>query len=140
MSLVVIDASAVVEYLLRTDLGVELRARIEAPAADLHAPALCDVEVASALRRAMADRRATERRAREALADYLDLPLTRHGHATLMSRMLELRANFTASDATYAALAERLGASLLTADRALARAATEHLALEVEGPFGSDRR
>ena len=62
-----------------------------------------------------------------AVADYLDLPLTRHAHTPLLPRMLELRENFSAYDATYVALAELLGASLLTADRALARAAVRHV-------------
>jgi predicted nucleic acid-binding protein len=45
--------------------------------------------------------------------------------------MLELRENFTAYDAAYAALAERLGASLLTTDAPLAHAVTSHLGVPV---------
>ena len=60
-------------------------------------------------------------RAQEALQDYLDLPLTRHGHLGLIRRCLELRTSFSAYDATYVALAEGLGADLITADRRLAR-------------------
>jgi predicted nucleic acid-binding protein len=37
-------------------------------------------------------------------------------------RILDLRPNFSAYDATYVALAERLAAGLLTADERLARA------------------
>jgi predicted nucleic acid-binding protein len=61
-------------------------------------------------------------RAEEALQDYLDLPLIRHGHEAILPRVLQLRENFSAYDATYAALAEALDASLLTADAGLARA------------------
>ena len=63
-----------------------------------------------------------ESRAEEALTDYLDLPLTRHGHQALLHRILALRANFSAYDASCVALAERLRAPFLTADRRLARA------------------
>lgn len=69
----------------------------------------------------------SETRAEEALRDYVDLPLTRHGHLHLLARMLILRRNFSAYDATYIALAERLGARLVTTDQKLARAAERHL-------------
>ena len=116
-----------VEFLLRTPRAEWVADLATAPDADLHVPALCDVEVSAALRRAMQLHRLSIRRAEEALADYLDLPLTRHAHTPLLPRMLELRENFSAYDATYVALAELLGASLLTADRALARAAVRHV-------------
>lgn len=64
----------------------------------------------------------SEERARDALNDYSQLPITRHGHLLLLGRTLALRTNFTAYDATYLALAERLGADLLTEDHAFARA------------------
>ena len=43
-------------------------------------------------------------------------------HGPILGRVLELYENFSVYDATYVALAEALGASLLTADRRLARA------------------
>jgi predicted nucleic acid-binding protein len=81
------------------------------------------VEVASALRKGLLSRQMTEKRAAEALADYRDLPMTRYGVEPLLDRLLALRENFSAYDACYVALAERLEASLLTADERLARAA-----------------
>lgn len=99
---------------------------VEAEEHDLHAPALCDVEMTAVLRRALLRRRLDSRRARAALADYLDLPLVRHGHRGLLGRILELGRNFSAYDAAYVSLAERLGGTLLTADEALARAARKH--------------
>jgi len=77
------------------------------PEADIHVPSLCDVEVVAGLRRGLAHRLLAEERAAEAIDDYLDLPVTRHGHQALVSRVLELRRNFSAYDATYVALAVR---------------------------------
>ena len=68
-----------------------------------------------------------ERRAEEASEDYLDLPITRHGHQSLVVRMLELRSNFSAHGAAYVALTELLGGHMLTADEPLARAIEAHL-------------
>jgi predicted nucleic acid-binding protein len=72
-------------------------------------------------------------RAVELIEDYLALPLTRHGHEALVLRIFELRDNFTPYDASYAALAEALGAELLTADRRLAHAAAAYLDVVVHG-------
>jgi predicted nucleic acid-binding protein len=93
---------------------------------DLHVPALCDVEIVAGLRRAVLRREVSGERAVEAIQDYLDLPIIRHGHSQLLMRILDLRPNFSASDATYVALAERLAAGLLTADERLARAVRTH--------------
>lgn len=126
-----VDASTVVEYLLGTPRGGKLESLLLDSSVDLHVPALCDVEVASVLRRALLRRRLGQDRALDALEDYLDLPLIRHGHTYLLGRVVGLRRNFSAYDATYIALAEWLGASLLTADERLARAAQAHAGIEV---------
>lgn len=68
----------------------------------------------------------SESRMRLALEDYLDLPITRHGHVGLLAGILDLRANFSVYDATYLALAETLAAPLLTADDRLVRGARSH--------------
>jgi len=123
VQVLVADASALVEFILRTPVGDRLNSVVTAPGTDLHVPALCDVEVASALRSALLGNVIPVLRAQQALQDYLDLPLTRHGHPALLTRILELHPTVSAYDATYLALAEALGAPLLTADRRLARAA-----------------
>jgi predicted nucleic acid-binding protein len=102
---------------------------VEDASADVHVPALCDVEVVSALRRLVLKRRISLERAREALGSYLELPLERESHEALLSRVLDLRNNFGAFDAVYAALAESQDATLVTADDRLARAVREHLSL-----------
>jgi predicted nucleic acid-binding protein len=129
LTIVIPDASALVEYLLRTESFRWIQTAISDVDHDLHVPALCDVEVTAALRRALLIGVLDERRAGEAVEDYLDLPLTRHGHQSLIIRMLGLRDNFSAYDATYVALAERLGGGFLTADRPLARSVGAHLGI-----------
>jgi predicted nucleic acid-binding protein len=102
---------------------------LRSPEADLNVPALCDVEIVAGLRRAVSRNVAKPGRAELALSQYLDLPLIRHGHQSLLSRALELRENFGAYDACYVALAERLEAELLTADESLSRAVRTHTRL-----------
>lgn len=99
---------------------------IEDPDTDLHVPALCDVEVSAALRRALLAGAIDERQALDALDDYLDLPLTTHGHRALLHRVIALRHNLSAYDATYVALAEAMQATLLSADRPLLLAVQQH--------------
>ena len=57
-----------------------------------------------------------------AVRDLRDLNLTRHAHEPLLDRVWALRDHFSAYDAVYVALAEVLGASLVTCDRRLAHA------------------
>lgn len=131
MKTVVADGSALVEYLLRTEHGAAVEAILRDDRTDVAVPALCDVEVCSALRGAVLRRRLSPDRAAEALSDYRDLPLSHHGHLALLERIHSLRDSFSSYDGAYVALAERLGARLVTGDRALARAVRGHLDLEV---------
>ena len=59
-------------------------------------------------------------RGRDLLEDLDRFPLERYGHRLLLPRAWELRANVTAYDAVYLALAEALDAPLVTRDQALA--------------------
>jgi predicted nucleic acid-binding protein len=61
-----------------------------------------------------------EGRARQALRDVRDLDVERYPHEPLLPRVWQLR-NIAAYDAAYLALAEALGARLLTSDARLAR-------------------
>lgn len=131
MRRVVADASAFVEYLFRTPRAAAIGRVVEADDVELHVPALCDIELAAVVRRSLLATRVREHRAAEAILDYLDLPLTRHGHTALIARVVQLRSNFSAYDATYVALAEQLNAGLLTADDALGRAARSHTRVAV---------
>lgn len=119
------------EYLLRTQTSESVKVVVRDPDADLHVPALCDVEFAAALRRGIAEKLFSPSRAQQALEDFLDLPLTRHGHRSLLKRILELRSNFSAYDAAYVALAENLEAELLTEDGSLRRAVEAHTRIKL---------
>ncbi len=120
--MIVVDASAVLELLLGTESSPRAAARLLDPAESLHAPHLLDIEVAQVLRRFVAAGELTATRGREALDDLGAMPITRYPHDILLPRIWELRANLTAYDAAYVALAEALGAPVLTSDTRLARA------------------
>jgi predicted nucleic acid-binding protein len=126
---IVVDASAIVDFV--ADLGAgELQDRI-ASDRDLHAPHIIDVEVASALRRLAASGRVSADRAADALRDAFDLPIARYPHRALLERAWELRATVAIADGVYIALAEYLGASLLTCDARLARTTGHEATVEL---------
>ena len=127
----VVDASALIELLLGTTAATAVGARLFAPGETLHAPHLLDVEVANVLRRYAAKGQIDSERGRLALVDLADLPIRRYAHDRLLPRIWELRANLTAYDAAYVALAEALDAPLLTRDRRLAAAAGHYATIEL---------
>lgn len=89
---------------------------------DLAAPDLVDVETVSVLRRRWLAGTLPDRRFVAAVDDLEQLLVERVPALPLMRRAYELRANVTAYDASYVALAELLGCELLTADQRLAKA------------------
>jgi predicted nucleic acid-binding protein len=128
---IVVDASALVEVLLRTPAAAAVWDRLFSTEQTLHAPHLIDVEVTQVLRRYAASGRVEPGRCRDALDDLLDFPLDRCPHDLLLRRVWELRHNITAYDAVYVALAEALNAPLLTRDRRIAAAAGHHARVEL---------
>ncbi|MGH7729157.1 MAG: type II toxin-antitoxin system VapC family toxin [Vulcanimicrobiaceae bacterium] len=121
--MIVVDASALLEVLLRTPAAETVERRLFERRQTFHAPHLLDVEVAQVVRRYAAAGEIGAERGRAALADLEDFPLQRYPHGFLLPRVWELRQNLGAYDALYVALAEVLDAPLLTRDRRLARAA-----------------
>ena len=117
----VVDAS-VLATALGDDSADGDTARARLRGEDLAAPELIDLEVVSVLRSQLAAGLLDTRRAALALQDLVDLPLRRASHRPLLARCWELRANLSAYDAAYVALAEALDSVLLTADERLARA------------------
>lgn len=115
----VVDASVLVELLTMSPLGQRAVEHVRA-AAPLHLPHLADVESLSVVRGLAAGGVIAAERGAQALADLRDFPAQRWPAHMLFERMWELRDNVTAYDAAYVALAEALGARLITADRKLA--------------------
>ena len=117
----VLDASAVVEWLLGSERGESVVAlMMEDPDASFLAPNLLDVEVVQAFRRLVRSGVVTDERATGAVELLGVLPLERRPAAALVQRMWRLRDALTAHDAAYVALAEVLGCPLLTCDARIA--------------------
>ena len=128
--MIVLDASVVVDLLLRND-SAAIEARVLSDGESLHAPHLLDVEVAHVLRRFSQGNEVSATRAQQAMVHLLDLPIQRYGHEAFLPRIWALRFNLTAYDATYVALAEGLGAPLLTRDRKLSSTPGHAAAIDV---------
>lgn len=119
--MIVVDASVIVTGLADDgDDGDRVRERLRGER--LVAPHVIDLEVVSAWRRLLSAGHVDERRVTLALADLDALRLDRVAHGPLVARCWDLRHNLTVYDAAYVALAELLGADLLTADARLAAA------------------
>jgi predicted nucleic acid-binding protein len=104
---IVVEASAMVDALVGNPADPHLLAAIADE--DLHAPALLDFEVASALRGHLLAGKLSQARCAEAVEDFAALNIERH-------QMTALRDNFTVYDAAYVVLAQALDAPLVTAD------------------------
>jgi predicted nucleic acid-binding protein len=128
---IVVDASALLEVLLRTAAAKLVEDRLFAPRQTLHAPHLVGVESAQVIRRYAAKGEIDAERGRMALADLADFPLRRYPHDFLLPRIWDLRHNLTAYDAAYVALAEALDVPLVTRDRHLAASAGHHARIEL---------
>jgi predicted nucleic acid-binding protein len=94
-------------------------------------PDLLRIEVTSVVRRHLQAGRLTIRQATAAVNDVLDFPVRVFPTAPLLARVWDLRDNLSAYDACYVALAEALGAPLLTADPRLANAPRIRCRVEV---------
>lgn len=111
--MLVLDASAVVDLLLRNPRGRRVAERLDDA---LAAPDLLDVEVTSAFARLVRGDRIAAPEARRALAGLIRLPARRISTSLLVSRVWELRETVRIADGFYVACAAALGASLLTTD------------------------
>ena len=117
--MIVLEASIVVELLMKGPGAEILRREMEAREESFAVPHLLDVEVVSALRSMVVGRQLDAHRISQLLADLKALPVDRYGHDALLGRMWELRHNFTAYDAVYIAMAEATDAVLYTCDEKL---------------------
>ncbi|MFY9792792.1 MAG: type II toxin-antitoxin system VapC family toxin, partial [Candidatus Sulfotelmatobacter sp.] len=99
--MIVLDASAAIDWLLQTDPGQRIENRIYSRGESLHAPHLLDLEVAQVLRRLVREASVSAERADQAIQDLLDLRLTRSPHFIFLPHIWQLRHNFSAYDAAY---------------------------------------
>ena len=129
--MIVLDASAAIDWLLQTAVGQRIERRIYARGESLHAPHLIDLEVAQVLRRLVREAAVSAQRADQALDDLLSLRITRYPHFVFLPHIWRLRHNLSAYDAAYIALTDKLGATLLTRDARLASASARGVSIEL---------
>jgi predicted nucleic acid-binding protein len=118
--ILVVDASAAVEYLLRSVLGLRAGALLDE--AEVSAPELLDAEVLAVFRHEALTGRLAENRAAEAVDDLRDWGVVRLSHGPLLATAWSPRGHVSAYDALYVVAARVRGAALVTADGPLARA------------------
>jgi predicted nucleic acid-binding protein len=127
---IVLDASAAIGWLLQTGVGKQIEERIYSRGESLHAPHLLDLEVAQVMRRLVREGAVSAPRADQVIQDLLDLRVTRYPHFVFLPHIWR-RDNFSAYDAAYIALTEKLGAALVTRDARLASAAARLASIEL---------
>jgi predicted nucleic acid-binding protein len=125
---IVADASAIAEVLLARPQAGAVRNALESHP-ELHVPEHFHVELLSVLRRYSIRGELSERRAAEALVALADLRTLTYPVIELAEQIWDLRAELTAYDAAYLALARRLDIGLLTLDSGLAKAAAKEARL-----------
>jgi predicted nucleic acid-binding protein len=131
VSLAVLDASVLTVFYMSDDSRRSAVSSRLAAGDAWFAPAHIDAEIASALRGLGRASRAVDRAAPRALAHLAGFPLRRMPIAPLLERMWQLRANVTAYDAAYIALAEHLDCALITCDAKLAAASGPRCAIDL---------
>jgi len=126
---IVVDASAFLELLLRTRTGRLVEAELERDEAS--APHLLDAEVLHRLVTFGKQGVLAPTELDSAVADLGDAPITRVDHRPLLARATIFSAALSGYDALYAALAEAVDGRLVTADARFAETARSQLGLRV---------
>jgi len=117
---VVLDASAVVDFITDAPNAAWIRARLEG--CEHHAPAHLESEVLSALGRFHRARQLTDQQVTDRLRVLSSIPLQRHDLTTLLEGAWSRRHRLRLVDALYVELAYRLDTVVITTDQRLARA------------------
>ena len=118
----VVDASVVVDALVVTAPAGDLARAELRGLAELQVPAIFSAEVTSALRRLVLLGTLSAVRASTALSSVMTMRAIQYPFEPFARRAWELRNTITVYDAWYVALAEQLGAELVTLDKRLADA------------------
>ena len=129
--MIVVESSAMVDALVGDPANPRLLALLADE--DLHAPALLDFEVASALRGHLLGGKLDPVLLEEAVADFAAFRIERHHMTGLLGHMLELRDNFTVHDAAYLVLAKALEAPVVSVDDKLKEATRLGIRVQVFG-------
>ena len=130
--MLVVDASCLYEVVAGAARAEEVRERLAADP-DQAAPHVVDAEVLGVIRRDHLLGRLDPTAARQAVDDLRDWPGERYAHRALLDRAWELRGRVRSWDALYVALAEALGATLVTLDGRLGQVAELDCPVEVVG-------
>ena len=129
--MIVLDASAAIDWLLQTPAGRRIEQRIYSRGESLHCPHVMDLEIAQVLRRLVRESAISAHRAQQVIQDLLDVRITRYPHFIFLPRIWHYRNNLSAYDSAYVALAEELRAALVTRDFRLAAAIGQAAQVEV---------
>ena len=127
--MIVIESSAMVDALVDVPANPHLLALLADE--ELHAPALLDFEVASALRGHVLGGKLDPVLLDEAVESFTTLRIERHQMTNLVGHMLDLRDNFTVYDAAYLVLAQALDSPVVSADAKLLEATRLGLGIRV---------
>ncbi|HXW43953.1 MAG TPA: type II toxin-antitoxin system VapC family toxin [Streptosporangiaceae bacterium] len=111
--MIVLDTSAIVEFLVGSDPAAD-EVRAITVRQKLAAPHAVDLECASALRGLVQGGKLPADEGERALQLLGKMDIRRYGHVPLLARIWELRHNMWPYDAAYVALAESIGAELVT--------------------------
>jgi predicted nucleic acid-binding protein len=120
---IVVDASAIVDALIGSRLGLAVRTRFRG--CELHAPAHIDAEVLSALGRLHHAGELDAATVAARLSELTIAPIVRHPLARLLAGAWSARDQLRLVDALYVELSNTLDATLVTTDGRLARARTD---------------
>lgn len=118
--MLVVDASAMIELLIESDLSRRVADRIAER--DVHVPAHFDAEVLSGLGRMFRAGMLTVNDVTERIQVLANSPFVRHPLTMLLEGAWSRRDNCRLADGLYVELSVDLAAPLLTANRSLARA------------------